>query len=453
MTILIAMIAVCVIVILLRAPKDKGIVAKGYRPPTAEDLAEPASGALSLAEHLKRGNELLGQYNFDQALVHFQEALKIKNNDPSIHFKIGRIFVQKEDYKNAIAAFRNVLNLNSSQVEAYFELARIFQIQGQLDLAHQELNHALNINPEHEETLKLKAKVFEQEGKYQLALPVLKKLIGSSRHPVKYRAQIAELLLKMDKYEEAIDEYENLRHLDPENKLRYLGKIGQAHFDRGNYSKAIQAFKMVLQDQGPTYDPDYITAIRSQMAASLCNEGVRLFESGDYGTAVQRYQEALLYDDSNADIHYNLGKAHMRTKDAINAISHFEAAIELNPADVSCYYELAVLQDEKGMLKEAMDNYQKVMALDPHNIYAAFGLGTLYGVQGDLDKAIQYLSETIRLKPDYVDAIYNLGVALERKKDFNKAVQMYKKVISLDVNHDKARSNLAHIKHLKAQNV
>jgi tetratricopeptide (TPR) repeat protein len=68
-----------------------------------------------------------------------------------------------------------------------------------------------------------------------------------------------------------------------------------------------------------------------------------------------------------------------------------------------------------------------------------------------MDMAIKYLSDAIRIDPNYVDAIYNLGVALERQKFFNKAIQMYKKVLTLDKNHDKARNNLAHIKHMKGQ--
>jgi tetratricopeptide (TPR) repeat protein len=441
-------IGIFIVAVLMRSPKDRHLSGGDYNLPAGSAL-NTGETTLSLADHINRGNELLAQYEFDKALGHFQEALKLKSNDPSIHFKIGRIFLQKEDHKNATLAFRNVLNLNPQQMEAYYELARIAQAQDNLEQAHQELNQALGLNPEHEETLKLKVKLYEQEEKYLQALPSLRKLVTISRYPMKYRAMTGEFLLSAGRPEEGIAEYESLVELDPENRTHYRHKIAQAHLDAGNYDQAIEFFKLVLHEQGPLEDAENQRPIKNKLATALCNEGVRLFEEEQFDTAIQRYQEAVLYDDTNADIHYNLGKAYLRTKETMKALSHFEKAIVLNPQDAASYYELALLQDEKGMLKEAIGNYETVLSLEPDNLNAVFGLGTLYGVQGELDKAIQYLSDAIRINPQYVDAVYNLAVALERKKDFNKASQMYRKVLSLDPEHEKARGNLAHLKHLQ----
>jgi tetratricopeptide (TPR) repeat protein len=336
-------------------------------------------------------------------------------------------------------------------VEAHFELARIFQIQKNMEQAHQELNHALKIKPEHEDTLKLKVKLYEQEGKYKEAVPFLRKLINISRSSIKHRSTLAEHLSKLGQSEEAISEYLGLIESDPANRLQYQGKIGQIYYEKQHYSKAIEYFKLVLQEQGSLKDQDYIVIVKSQMAASLCNEGVTRFEVNDYANAIQHYQEALFYDNANPDIHYNLGKALARTNETSKALQHFEMAISLDPQDIGSYYEMATLQDEKGMIPDAMTNYHRVLQLDPSNVFATFGLGTLYGVQGQIEEAIRYLSAAVDLNPEFVDAIYNLGVALERKKEFGKAVKLYKKVLSLDASHEKARSNLTHIQHMNSQ--
>jgi tetratricopeptide (TPR) repeat protein len=328
-------------------------------------------------------------------------------------------------------------------------MARIYQQLQQLEPAHQALSNGLKINPSHEETLKLKIKLLEQEHRYEQAVGCLQKLIETSRSPLKYRDLMADFLMKMGHYPEAIAELESLIALDPSSRIHYRGKMGQAYFDQSQYGQAIEYFKLVLQEQNDTKDVEYIQSVKSQMAAALCNEGVKRYEIGDFGGAIERYQEALLYDDSNADIHYNLGKALIRTQESAKAIRHFEQALTISPQDASCYYELAVLQDEKGMIPEALANYEKVLQLEPNNALAYFGIGTLYGVEGSLEKSIRFLSDAIRINPNYVDAFYNLGVALERKRDTNKAIKMYKKVISLDRNHDKAKSNLAHIQHTK----
>lgn len=436
-------VALFIIMVLMKSPKEKHLSASTPADEPAEDTAA------SFIEYINQGNTALTQFQYDKALDCFQAALKIKNNEPSLHFKIGRVFTQKEDYKNAISAFRNAIKLNPEMLEAHFELARIFQNQQNLDQAHQELDQALAIKPEHEECLKLKIKLYEQAQHYEQALPVLKKLISVSQFKARYQDTLADYLIRLNRHEEAIAEYQRLMEAEPLSRLHYLGKIGQAYFEAGLYAQSIDYFKLVLQEQATLKDPTYAALIKSQMAAALCNEGVRQFHEGQSQGAIQLYQEALLYDDTNPDIHYNLGKALASTHETLKALQHFEAAISLHPQDVGSYYEMAVLQDEKGMVSEAVASYEKVLALDPSNLNATFGLGTLYGVQGDMDKAIQYLTAAVSLNPEFVDAIYNLGVALERKKDFNKAMKMYKKVLTLDAAHEKARGNLAHILHLK----
>ena len=443
MAVFLVITTIIVITILMRTTQEK----TQYKLPNA--MTQPVDSSLNYEECVRLGNEAAGKYEFDKALAHFQEALKLKKKDPSIHFKMGRLFIQKTDYKNAIIAFRNVLSLNPNQIEAHFELARIYQLQGEHEHAQHALTQVLNLEADHEEALRLKVKLAAQTEQYQQALPVLKKLIEISHHPMKYRSQRAEFLTKLKRLDEAIDEYDMLLEQDPENQIFYKSKIGQVYFEKGNYTKAIEYFKVVLQEQDLVGAGETLGSIRSQMAAALCNEGVKLFEADDCANAIQRYQEALLYDSSNVDIHYNLGKAYVRVQNPLNAIKHFEVGIAINAADISCHYELAVLQDEKGMIKEAISSYEKVLELEPKNLKSLFGLGTLFGVQGDLDQSIHFLSEAIRLDPKYVDAVYNLGVALEHKKDFNKATQVYKRVLKLDKNHEKARSNLAHIQHVK----
>jgi tetratricopeptide (TPR) repeat protein len=436
-------------VILLKTPKDT--VASILRAPsptggTATDDASDAR-ALNFAEHIHQGNTFLGQYNYDQALKHFQAALKLKNNDPAVHFKIGRIFLQKEDLRNATAAFQNTLTLNPEQIEAYYELARIHQHQGHMEEAHQMLDKALAMNATHEDVLKLKVKLLELQGHYEQAIPFLQTLVDTTRNSQKYQAQIADFLCKAGNEAAAIAEYQRLASSDPEHQVKYHAKIGQAYFEQGDYGSAIDYFKRVLQEQGTLHDMETLMQVRNQMAAALCNRGVELFEKNEFQNAILSYQEALMYDDANADIHYNLGKALSRRNETMKAIQHFQRAIALSPNDVSSYYEMAILQDEKGMIPDAIGSYEKVLELDPKNVNASFGLGTLYGVQNNLEKSIQFLSAAVYLNPKFVDAIFNLGVALERKKEFNKAMQMYKKALSIDPAYEKARSNLAHIKH------
>jgi tetratricopeptide (TPR) repeat protein len=402
---------------------------------------------------INQGNAAMAKLDYDGALSHFQEALKIKSTEAPLHFKIGRLFIQKQDYRNAMLAFGNALAINPNLIEANFELARIFQLQKNLEQAHLELDQALSVRPDHEETLKYKVKLLEQEGRYEEAIPYLQKLIETapSISVEKHQLTLADFRCKLGQSEEAINDYSRLMEKNPDNRLQYLGKMGQVYFDQQEYAQAIECFQTLLNEQEIVKDPEFTEGIRSQLGASLCNLGVQCFEDNDFQQAIDYYIEALEYDESNPDIHYNLGKALTRLNEHAQALEHLQIAIDLNPEDVASYYEMAVVQDNNGMIDEAVQSYHKVLDLEPRNLNATFGLGTLFGIKGDMEKAIQYLSAAVAINPEFVDGIYNLGVALEQKQDYKKAGKMYQKVLELDPHHQKASSNLAHVQHIAQQ--
>lgn len=431
-----------VVLLVLRSFSQGDLLRQSAGAETDKPLDQDTLSAFR--EHVNRGNDLLARYEFDRALEEFQEALKLRKNEPSLHFKIGRVFLQKEDYGNAIKAFHNVTQLSPDQIEAYYELARIHITVKNHEEAHKALNQALSIHGDHEEAIKLKIKLLETEGNLSQALPLLQKLITVSHNSRKYRSQYAAILQQLGRNEEALIEYEDLVDRDPSNANQYRVKLGQLHFETGSYAKAIEYFKHALGED-PTLAGDL--TIKTQLGAALCNEGVRLFQENNLKAAIQRYEEALGHDPRNADIHYNLGKAYASMHDHDKTLHHYASAVQLSPTDLPSLFELAIIQDQKSMVKESIATYQRILELQPGHAQAAFGLGTLYGFQGNLDLSIRYLTEAIKTDPGYVDAIYNLAVALERQKNFNKAIKMYKKVLSLDAGYREARSNLEHLQH------
>lgn len=442
---LIGVIALLVIVWFLRSP-----AAKKSQNDNLINLPSLQDTPMDFVGCVNKGNEYLTNYQTDEALSYFQAALKLRPNEPSVHFKIGRIFSQKENYKNAMAAFKNVIALDSEQIEAYYEIARILvslNTADHLKEAHQTLDMAIKLNPDHEEVLKLKVKVLETQERFPETLPILKKLLGMAKHGnyKKYRLHYADMLVKSKAYEEAIAEYHALADQDTLDRPMYEARIGTLYFEQEHYARAIEFYRRVFFSEDATSkDPE----LKIKMAAALCNEGVRYFKTvNDPKTAVQYYKEALQYDQNNADIFYNLGKAYAELSQLDLAKEHFQKALEASPGDALSAYELGLLEDQQGDIDKAIEYYLLALSINHHHAQSAFGLGSLYGVKGDMQQAVDYLTIAIQIDPDYEDAIYNLGVALERQNKITKAIQMYKKVLSLNPNHEQARGNLMHLQH------
>ncbi|MGE0199558.1 MAG: tetratricopeptide repeat protein [Candidatus Melainabacteria bacterium] len=406
-----------------------------------EEPPEPEE-VLDYHGHINRGNQYLSSYEYDKAMRHFQMAMKINNVDPALHFKIGRVYLQKEDPANAEVYFRQVIKLNPEQVEAYYELARLGMLQNKPEKALEFLDGGLAVQAGHEPSIKLKLKILAQLERYQDTLPILKHLIDTQRADKKIRMAYAEHLYKANRTEEAREAFTQLSRLFPEDRFLFDCHLGRMALAEGLYLEAIQYIRPIMQSEDALADNQ---ELRSQFAAALCNEGVRLFDAGDNVAALQNYKEALSYDEHNPDIYFNLGKAYMAENNLEKAARNFKSVIALLPDDLASLYELGVIADQTGQFGEAVDYYEKVLAKDPEHVNANFALGSLYGVRGDMDKAVDYLTRCIKADPNFADAIYNLGVALERQKQYNKAMAMYKKVLSIDAMHEQARSNLVHL--------
>ncbi len=437
---------------MFKAPYHSRVAPKDYKLPKMEGETEAAEGGeLDFIGHMNRGNEALGNYEYEKALRHYQSALKIKPTEATVHFKIGRIFMQREDYRNALVAFHNVIKINPEQIEGHYEIARVLFLQNKASDAHQALDHALKLKPDHSEALKLKIKLYEKENQWGKALPLLQQVMAQAKSIDyrRYRVQYADMLIKLERYSEAASEFETLLEGDPLDKYLYIAKLGDIFYRQKNYPQAIDYLRRIIQSEDPlSHEPN----ILSQLIAALCHQGNHHFkELQDPQGALLHFKEALAYDANNAQILFSLGRVYAEQGNLDMAYDHFSKSLAQNPMSAECAYELAYIEDQAGKVEPAIGHYLLALQLNPKNIHAAFGVGSLYGFKGDIDHAIHYLTEAVRLNPRHEDAIYNLGVALERQNKLNKATQMYKKVLSINRFHEQARSNLAHLQKMRGK--
>ena len=109
-------------------------------------------------------------------------------------------------------------------------------------------------------------------------------------------------------------------------------------------------------------------------AQSLINEGVSLFEKGNYDSAIQKYDEALQIDP-NHSIGYNLlgmayrfrfnqtGTQEFKDKE----IGSFKKAIEIDPKYWVAYKNLAASLYYQNRKKEAVPYLEKALDLQPND--------------------------------------------------------------------------------------
>ena len=104
--------------------------------------------------------------------------------------------------------------------------------------------------------------------------------------------------------------------------------------------------------------------------------GNRLYNRGDYTTAVERYARALLYDPGSFEAAYNLGNALYKSEwfDKAEEMMTRAAADSLrtDAERAEAFYNLGNAQFQQQKYKEALESYRRSLLLNPDDMEAKY---------------------------------------------------------------------------------
>ena len=104
------------------------------------------------------------QENYEQALQHYQRAVEISPDLPSMWFNIGLMQRQLGQLEEAEESHRRSIDENPTETGAYIDLAGIYSDSNELDAAEEVLEEGIEINPDAAELLAAMALVYINKG-------------------------------------------------------------------------------------------------------------------------------------------------------------------------------------------------------------------------------------------------------------------------------------------------
>ena len=225
--------------------------------------------------------------------------------------------------------------------------ATIYLKLGDNKKAKQALIHLITKYPENYQGHKRLAQIYEQEGGMRKAIDEYVQAIDINKRDYDSYYKIAELLNNLDKQDEAAQMLSNLLKKKPD------------------YEKATQLLGDIF--------------IQKEM----------------YKEAANIYQEALSYNPTRYDIHYNLGIVYTMLNDFESAKICYEKAAEINSLLYNAKYSLAEIALIYKEIDEAEKYFMQVIEdeeLAPEGYYE---LAKIELIKGNKDTAIQYANTAI----------------------------------------------------------
>jgi tetratricopeptide (TPR) repeat protein len=225
--------------------------------------------------------------------------------------------------------------------------------------------------------------------------------------------------MEQGKFEEAIDQLQDLRSKNP--ALKGLAhEFGLAYYKKGDHIQAIDAFKRALEED------------------SADNEAIQLLGLSYYLSGRPAEATPLLekvqgwYPRANVDASYILGLCYIQTRNYPQARQAFARMFDVQPESAAAYLFTARMLLRQEFDPIAEEYAQKAIALDPRLPLAHFFLGELHLYKSRVPEAISDFQAELALNPGHAETYYKLADAYSRVQRFDDAERLLQRSIWLD---------------------
>ena len=364
-----------------------------------------------------------------------ENELQQKPQSISVEYQLG--FIQENKFSNidiATEHYLQVLEKDPIHKEAFIRARKLLDKSADFETLVKIYLAKLAATESEEEKIELHRKVSElaenQLSDLELATKQRRKLLELLPEDPQEKRKLADLLVKGDKFKEAIDLYESILPLmDEAHELKELNFIvGDLYQTKLNeHSQAISSFETVL-----AHDPDDMQAM--ERLGELYKK-LRLSEE-----ALEMLAKLLEFElPREKEIRCNLmiGEITLEQLDKEEeSLEYFEKALALDPNNKELLDTLSGIFEKRNdwerLVKMYTDNIELQLEDNKENaLQLLIGLASIYSDNiKDIEKALETLAEASQIDPQNskVNELEARVLAMDEKY-YEKAIGKYRELI------------------------
>ena len=268
----------------------------------------------------------------------------------------------------------------------------------------------------------------ELSGDLATAVEEYTRVVITDRNTAYVRTQLAGVLQKLERLEEAEILAREALSLEPED-TRAMTVLAQILNNQKRPAEAIELYEKVIASE-----PDNDN-IRLQLSILFASTG----EFGKAGDTIADVNDSHL----KASGYYYIGVLAIGLNEAKASEKAFKHSIEINPKLDASYLYLGVIAQHKGKNRKAEQYYLKAMDIDPTNTSVIEKLSQLYMDTGKTEKAIGMEDMLSALEPDNPDPPRKLGLIYMNMERYEEALAKFQEVLALEPDDMEFRYYLA----------
>jgi len=328
-------------------------------------------------------------------------------------FQKDRLWAEK-----ALGAAQQANRLNDTLPEVHFSLGSAYTLTGRNAEAIAELKRALELAPKSDDGYRRLGNAYMSAGRQQEAIDAFLKAVEVNPYFWQNHNQLGRAYFQLGQNEKALQAFRRVTELEPDGESGYAN-IGAVYYQQGKWTECIAAFEEAIKHQ-PTFE-------------AYTNIGVANFFLGRYDDSVKMFEKAVAINPNQAITFGNLADAYRALGQREKAMAAYDKAIALeykafqvNPRDAASLGSLGLYYAKKGESKQALNFIGRARAIDSNDNDLIYSEAVIYALAGRQSEALQSLREALKKgsSPKQAQADPDLN-SLHSLPEFQKLLQEF----------------------------
>jgi len=265
--------------------------------------------------HQCLGDVLLKEGKVNEAIPHYEEAIRLAPNFADAHNKLGSALGAVGRYDEAVAQLREALGKGGGSAEIHHNLGFALAREGRIDEAVPEFETALRLDPDHYLTLIHLGAALVVRNRIAEAVSLFQHAVEVKPDDREAHRLLAGSLIRLGRIEDGIRELSEILRRDPDNldALLNIAWIRATHAD-AEHRNGAEATR--LAERARDKSPEPIAQVYGTLAAAYAEAGrfpeairagekaIQLADSTNEGEDAKRFAEQLSYYRQGRPFHF-----------------------------------------------------------------------------------------------------------------------------------------------------
>jgi tetratricopeptide (TPR) repeat protein len=259
--------------------------------------------------------------------------------------EVARLRAERR-WRKAESLLAALMREEPSNVRAGVELGENYYQTGDLTRSRRILDQMLEIDPTNLRAQHMLARVLMKQGRSSEALEILKEVENQGILNIDRMVDIGYCLLDLDRYNEALMQFNSALQVAPESRKAKIGK-SQAYLFKG---KLNQAMKLIHE-----------VSDKKELASIFNNSAILCMRQRKYDKGIELYRHAITQVGNDREILsrliFNLGIGYFKGRSFKKAMLAFGEVVDINPKFKKAKHNivrLGQMSPDLGELAEAL---------------------------------------------------------------------------------------------------